>query len=85
MKIFQIDENLYQSSMIDDVERAKMFDVIYLAGGIDPDASDFKIYLKGMRGQEIVNHIRKTSKKIISHLVQISSMRRLDLWTYSGL
>lgn len=47
MEIFQIDENLYQSSMIDDVERAKMFDVcIDLAGGIDPDASDFKIYLK---------------------------------------
>ncbi len=33
--------------MIDDVDRAKMFDVcIDLAGGIDPDASDFKIYLK---------------------------------------
>ena len=47
MEIFQIDENLYQSSIIDDVERAKMFDVcIDLAGGIDPDASDFKIYLK---------------------------------------
>ncbi len=47
MEIFQIDENLYQSSMIDDAERAKMFDVcIDLAGGIDPDASDFKIYLK---------------------------------------
>jgi hypothetical protein len=47
MEIFQIDENLYQSSMIDDVERAKMFDVcIDLAGGMDPDASDFKIYLK---------------------------------------
>jgi hypothetical protein len=47
MKIFQVDENLYQSSMIDDVEKAKMFDVcIDLAGGIDPDASDFKIYLK---------------------------------------
>ena len=47
MEIFQIDENLYQSSMIDDLERAKMFDVcIDLAGGIDPDASDFKIYLK---------------------------------------
>jgi hypothetical protein len=47
MEIFQIDENLYQSSMIDDVARAKMFDVcIDLAGGIDPDASDFMIYLK---------------------------------------
>jgi len=47
MEIFQIDENLYQSSMIDDLERAKMFDVcIDLAGGIDPDASDFKIHLK---------------------------------------
>jgi len=47
MEIFQIDENLYQSSMIDDVERAKIFDVcIDLAGGIDPGASDFKIYLK---------------------------------------
>ncbi len=47
MEIFQIDENLYQSSMIDDAERARMFDVcIDLAGGIDPDASDFKIYLK---------------------------------------
>jgi protein-tyrosine phosphatase len=47
MEIFQIDENLYQSSMINDVERVKMFDVcIDLAGGIDPDASDFKIYLK---------------------------------------
>jgi hypothetical protein len=47
MEIFQIDENLYQSSMIDDVERVKMFDVcIDLEGGIDPDASDFKIYLK---------------------------------------
>ncbi len=47
MEIFQIDENLYQSSRIDDVDRAKMFDVcIDLAGGIDPDASDFKIYLK---------------------------------------
>ena len=47
MEIFQIDENLYQSSMIDDVERVKIFDVcIDLAGGIDPDASDFKIYLK---------------------------------------
>ncbi|MCX9026411.1 MAG: dual specificity protein phosphatase family protein [Candidatus Methanoperedens sp.] len=47
MEIFQIDEYLYQSSMIDDVEKAKMFDVcIDLAGGIDPDASDFKIYMK---------------------------------------
>ncbi len=47
MEIFQIDENLYQSSMIDDVERVKMFDVcIDLAGGVDPDAGDFKIYLK---------------------------------------
>ncbi|CAG0998487.1 protein tyrosine phosphatase type IVA [Methanosarcinales archaeon] len=47
MEIFQIDENLYQSSLIDDMERAKMFDVcIDLAGGIDPDAGDFKIYLK---------------------------------------
>jgi hypothetical protein len=47
MEIFQIDENLYQSSMIDDVDKAKMFDIcIDLAGGIDPDASDFKIYLK---------------------------------------
>lgn len=47
MEIFQIDENLYQSSKIDDVDKAKMFDVcIDLAGGIDPDASDFKIYLK---------------------------------------
>ncbi len=47
MEIFQIDENLYQSSMIDDVERVKIFDVcIDLAGGIDPDASDFEIYLK---------------------------------------
>lgn len=47
MEIFQIDENLYQSSMIDDMERAKMFDVcIDLAGGIDPGARDFKIYLK---------------------------------------
>ncbi len=47
MEIFQIDENLYQSSMIDDVEKVKIFDVcIDLAGGIDPDASDFKIYLK---------------------------------------
>ncbi len=46
MEIFQIDENLYQSSIIDDAERAKMFDIcIDLAGGIDPDASDFKIYL----------------------------------------
>jgi len=33
--------------MIDDAERVKMFDVcIDLAGGIDPDAGDFKIYLK---------------------------------------
>ncbi|MBZ0177257.1 MAG: dual specificity protein phosphatase family protein [Candidatus Methanoperedens sp.] len=32
--------------MIDDVERTKMFDVcIDLAGGIDPDSSNFKIYL----------------------------------------
>ncbi len=47
MEIFQIDENLYQSSMIDDVERVKIFDVcIDLAGGIDLGASDFKIYLK---------------------------------------
>ena|SRR4030067_1974011 len=47
MEIFRIDENLYQSSMIDDVERVKIFDVcIDLAGGIEPDASDFKIYLK---------------------------------------
>jgi protein-tyrosine phosphatase len=47
MEIFQIDEHLYQSSMIDDLDMAKMFDVcIDLAGGIDPDASDFKIYLK---------------------------------------
>ncbi|CAG0952394.1 protein tyrosine phosphatase type IVA [Methanosarcinales archaeon] len=46
MEIFQIDEHLYQSSMIDDVERTKMFDVcIDLAGGIDPDSSNFKIYL----------------------------------------
>ncbi len=47
MEIFQIDENLYQSSKIDDVDRAKIFDVcIDLSGGIDPGASDFKIYLK---------------------------------------
>ncbi len=47
MEIFQIDENLYQSSVIDEVEKAKVFDVcIDLAGGIDPDASDFKIYIK---------------------------------------
>ena len=47
MEIFQIDENLYQSSMIDDVKIVKMFDVcIDLAGGIDMDAGDFKIYLK---------------------------------------
>jgi protein-tyrosine phosphatase len=47
MEIFQIDGNLYQSSMIDDVERVKIFDAcIDLAGGIDPDTSDFKIYLK---------------------------------------
>lgn len=46
MEIFQIDENLYQSSMIDDIERAKMFDAcIDLEGGIDPNSSDFKIYL----------------------------------------
>ncbi len=42
MEIFQIDENLYQSSMIDDVERVKIFDVcIDLAGGIDPDGKRF--------------------------------------------
>ncbi len=47
MEIFQIDENLYQSSIIDDVERARMFDAcIDLEGGIDPDSGDFKIYLK---------------------------------------
>ncbi len=47
MEIFQIDDNLYQSSMIDDVKRVKMFDAcIDLAGGIDPDASDFQVYLK---------------------------------------
>jgi len=47
MEIFQIDENLYQSSTIDNMERARIFDVcIDLAGGIDPGAGDFKIYLK---------------------------------------
>src|SRR3989304_2781378 len=47
VEIFQIDENLYQSSMIDNVERVKIFDVcIDLADGINSDASDFKIYLK---------------------------------------
>lgn len=47
MEIFQIDENLYQSSMIDDASRVKMFDVcIDLSGNIDLGANDFKIYLK---------------------------------------
>jgi len=47
MEIFKIDENLYQSSTIDNMERARIFDVcIDLAGGIDPGAGDFKIYLK---------------------------------------
>ncbi|HEY9207003.1 MAG TPA: hypothetical protein VIO58_13910 [Candidatus Methanoperedens sp.] len=50
--------------MIDDAKRARMFDVcIDLAGGIDPDASDFKIYLKwtiedaGLPDLDILNFI----------------------------
>lgn len=47
MEIFQIDENLYQSSMIDNVAMAKKFDVcIDLSGNVDLGANDFKIYLK---------------------------------------
>lgn len=48
MQIFQIDENLFQSTKIEteDIERAKRFDVcIDLSGGIDANAADFKIYL----------------------------------------
>ncbi len=48
MQIFQIDENLYQSTKIEvgDAEQVKQFDAcIDLEGGIDTDAADFKIYL----------------------------------------
>lgn len=48
MEIFQIDENLFQSTKIEteDIERVKRFDVcIDLSGGIDANAADFKIYL----------------------------------------
>jgi len=73
MKIFQIDENLYQSSMIDDVERAKIFDVcidlaykkkmkvlVHCEQGINRASllNGVILWMKGMRGQEIVNYIR---------------------------
>ncbi len=48
MEIFQIDENLYQSTKIEggDAERVKQFDVcIDLESGIDIGAADFKIYI----------------------------------------
>lgn len=49
MEIFQIDKNLYQSSLIKtkrDIARAKKFDVCFdLNDGIDINAADFKIYL----------------------------------------
>lgn len=49
MEIFQIDKNLYQSSLVKtkrDVARAKKFDVCFdLNSGIDIDAGDFKIYI----------------------------------------
>lgn len=48
MQIFQIDENLFQSTKIEaeDIEQAKRFDVcIDLSGGIDANAADFKIYI----------------------------------------
>jgi len=47
MEIFQIDENLYQSSKIDDLDKIKKFDVcIDLAGNVDLGADSFKVYLK---------------------------------------
>ncbi len=85
MEIFQIGENLYQSSMIDDVERVKMFDVcIDMAGGIDPDAGDFKIYLKwtiedaGLPDQDILKIVAsfgydlayKKKMKVLVHCEQ---------------
>jgi len=49
MEIFQIDENLYQSSRVEtqeDVVKSKQFDAcIDLEGGIDIGAADFKIYI----------------------------------------
>lgn len=49
MKIFQIDKNLYQSSLIKtkkDIARVKKFDVCFdLNNGIDINAADFKIYI----------------------------------------
>lgn len=49
MKIFQIDKNLYQSSLIKtkrDIAKAKKFDACFdLNPGIDINAADFKIYI----------------------------------------
>jgi protein-tyrosine phosphatase len=49
MKIFQIDKNLYQSSLVKtkrDIAMAKKFDVCFdLTVGIDINADDFKIYI----------------------------------------
>lgn len=49
MEIFQIDKNLFQSSLIKtkrDIAKAKKFDVcIDLNNGIDINAADFKIYI----------------------------------------
>jgi len=74
MEIFQIDENLYQSSTIDNMERARIFDVcIDLAGGIDPGAGDFKIYLKwtiedaGLPDLDILRMIEITKLLQVNH------------------
>jgi len=49
MKIFQIDKNLYQSSLVKtkkDIATAKKFDACFdLTTGIDIDADDFKFYV----------------------------------------
>lgn len=49
MEIFQIDKNLYQSSLIktkSDIAKAKKFDACFdLNSGIDINAADFKIYV----------------------------------------
>lgn len=49
MKIFQIDKNLFQSSLVKtkrDIAKAKKFDACFdLTTGIDINADDFKIYI----------------------------------------
>lgn len=47
MEIFQIDENLYQSSRIDDPKKVKQFDIcIDLLGEVDDAEECFKIFLR---------------------------------------